>query len=398
MPPGVGLVDDAADLPARQRRRSPRRSRRHRRHRDACVRRPGRPLRGPRHRPAGLVARAPGPAAGLASWSPAAPAQVAGPPGCARRLGPARCAGLEIALRDLDDLAGNARRVVAAVDAARADGALDEDVPVHVELPRRRRRRTAWLAAADEVAARRAPAEVPHRRRSTPTPSRPPPTLAAWIDAALDREMPFKCTAGLHHAVRPPRPGDRLRAPRLPQRAARDPARLRRRRARRRGRGRSSSATPAALVAAAVDADLGRRAPLVHLVRLLLGRPSRSTTSIDPGARWRTMSTTHRPGSTAPPARSFDVDNLPYGVFSPPATSRRGSASGSATRCSTWRRSRRPRCSTCAHVFEAPSLNPLHGRWAAPAWTSVRRLAHRRCSPTRPSATSSSRTWCRSTR
>jgi hypothetical protein len=26
--------------------------------------------------------------------------------------------------------------------------------------------------------------------------------LAAWIDAALDRELPFKCTAGLHNAVR----------------------------------------------------------------------------------------------------------------------------------------------------------------------------------------------------
>src|SRR4051812_14492154 len=33
-------------------------------------------------------------------------------------------AGIEIALRDLDDLAGNARRVLAAVDAAREDGAL----------------------------------------------------------------------------------------------------------------------------------------------------------------------------------------------------------------------------------------------------------------------------------
>ena len=28
------------------------------------------------------------------------------------------------------------------------------------------------------------------------------PTVAAWIDAALDRETPFKCTAGLHDAVR----------------------------------------------------------------------------------------------------------------------------------------------------------------------------------------------------
>ena len=27
-------------------------------------------------------------------------------------------------------------------------------------------------------------------------------TVAAWIDAALDRETSFKCTAGLHHAVR----------------------------------------------------------------------------------------------------------------------------------------------------------------------------------------------------
>jgi len=26
--------------------------------------------------------------------------------------------------------------------------------------------------------------------------------VAAWIDAALDRETAFKCTAGLHHAVR----------------------------------------------------------------------------------------------------------------------------------------------------------------------------------------------------
>ena len=54
-------------------------------------------------------------------------------------------------LRDLDDLAGNARRVVAAVDAARAEGVLDEDTPVHVELPRAEVS-ASWLAAADEVA------------------------------------------------------------------------------------------------------------------------------------------------------------------------------------------------------------------------------------------------------
>ena len=30
----------------------------------------------------------------------------------------------------------------------------------------------------------------------------PASTVAAWIDAALDRETSYKCTAGLHHAVR----------------------------------------------------------------------------------------------------------------------------------------------------------------------------------------------------
>ena len=47
----------------------------------------------------------------------------------------------------------------------------------------------------------RAPPEVPHRRRrGAPVPAAA--TVAAWIDAALDRETPYKCTAGLHHAVR----------------------------------------------------------------------------------------------------------------------------------------------------------------------------------------------------
>ena len=47
--------------------------------------------------------------------------QVAGPAGLCAKLG-LELAGLEIALRDLDDLAGNARRVATAVDAARVDG------------------------------------------------------------------------------------------------------------------------------------------------------------------------------------------------------------------------------------------------------------------------------------
>ena len=125
--------------------------------------------------------------------------QVAGPLGAAARLG-LRVAGLEIALRDLDDLPGNARRVVAAVDHARADGVLEEDVPVFVELPQDDPS-YGWEAAADEVAA----AELRLKLRTGGVEAHLFPAagrLAAWIDAALDRELPFKCTAGLHHAVR----------------------------------------------------------------------------------------------------------------------------------------------------------------------------------------------------
>ncbi|MFC6288058.1 hypothetical protein ACFP3Q_13350 [Nocardioides sp. GCM10027113] len=109
-------------------------------------------------------------------------------------------AGIEIALRDLDDLSGNARRVVAAVDAARGEGLLDDGTPVFVELPQQPPS-AAWLAAADEVAA----AELRLKFRTGGVEAAMHPdaaTLAGWVDAALDRETPFKCTAGLHHAVR----------------------------------------------------------------------------------------------------------------------------------------------------------------------------------------------------
>lgn len=108
--------------------------------------------------------------------------------------------GLEIALRDLDDLAGNARRVVAAVDAARAEGLLDDATPIYVELPQQEPG-PAWLGAADEVAA--AELRLKFRTGGLEAPMHPAAaTLAGWIDAALDRETPFKCTAGLHHALR----------------------------------------------------------------------------------------------------------------------------------------------------------------------------------------------------
>ena len=109
-------------------------------------------------------------------------------------------AGLEIALRDPDELPGNARRVVAAVEAARAEGLLGDDTAVHVELPQGDPG-AGWLGAADEVAA----AELRLKFRTGGVEAQLFPTagqLAAWVDAALDRETPLKCTAGLHDAVR----------------------------------------------------------------------------------------------------------------------------------------------------------------------------------------------------
>lgn len=114
--------------------------------------------------------------------------------------GQLRLAGLETALRDLDDLAGNARRVVAAVDEAHGDGVLDEDCPVYLELPNLGSM-TSWEAAADVAAERELRLKF---RTGGAHPDQFPTAhaLASWIDAALDRELPFKCTAGLHHAVR----------------------------------------------------------------------------------------------------------------------------------------------------------------------------------------------------
>jgi len=104
--------------------------------------------------------------------------------------------GLEVALRDLDDLVGAARRTVAAAD-------LGLDVPTYVELPvvGASAGSHQWLAALDEVAA----ADLRLKWRTGGTTADLFPTsadLAAAIDASLDRELPFKATAGLHAAVR----------------------------------------------------------------------------------------------------------------------------------------------------------------------------------------------------
>jgi hypothetical protein len=109
-----------------------------------------------------------------------------------------RLGALECALRDEDDLAHNAGRVCAALDALEDELA---DVTVYVEPPRVVGQPThSWLAALDELALR----ELPLKFRTGGVTADAFPTaseLAASIGAALDRELPFKCTAGLHHAL-----------------------------------------------------------------------------------------------------------------------------------------------------------------------------------------------------
>ena len=129
-------------------------------------------------------------------------------------------AGLEIALRDLDDLAGNARRVVAAVDHARGEGVLADDVPVFVELPAGRALDPSygWEAAADEVAA----AELRLKLRTGgveahlfPTPASSPPGSTPRWTGRCRSSAPRGCTTPC--GTRRP---ERLRAARLPQRPA----------------------------------------------------------------------------------------------------------------------------------------------------------------------------------
>jgi hypothetical protein len=113
--------------------------------------------------------------------------------------------GVEIALRDsaTGELVHNMRRITTAVDQLVAAGDLDDETPVSVELPRLYDAGPTpdWLAALDEVAA--AGHRLKLRTGGAAADSFPSPTeLATCIGAALDREVAFKCTAGLHHAVR----------------------------------------------------------------------------------------------------------------------------------------------------------------------------------------------------
>jgi len=112
-----------------------------------------------------------------------------------------RC--IELALRDESDLAHNARRFIATVEQVRADGSFEDEVTVYVETPRLfdAPPTNSWLVALDEIAA--VDMRLKFRTGGATADSFPSSgELAACIAAALDRELPFKCTAGLHNALR----------------------------------------------------------------------------------------------------------------------------------------------------------------------------------------------------
>ena len=113
--------------------------------------------------------------------------------------------GVEIALRDsaTGELTHNTRRITTAVDQLVASGDLDDETAVSVEMPRLYDAGPTadWLAALDEVAA--GDHRLKLRTGGAEADAFPSATeLATCIGAALDRELSFKCTAGLHHALR----------------------------------------------------------------------------------------------------------------------------------------------------------------------------------------------------
>jgi hypothetical protein len=98
---------------------------------------------------------------------------------------------VEVRLRDEDDLSRNALRVVRA-----CDDCLDEET-AYVEIGLD----GAWERALDVVA----DAGYAAKLRTGGLDAYLFPSsaqVAAFITACLDREVPFKCTAGLHNAVR----------------------------------------------------------------------------------------------------------------------------------------------------------------------------------------------------
>lgn len=116
----------------------------------------------------------------------------------ASRIDGVRVAGVEVALRDEEDLARNAQRIGAVLDLELPDDAL-----ASVEMPRfgAHGPSASWWEAADEIAA--AGHRLKFRTGGESADAHPGEAeLATFLSAALDRECAFKLTAGLHRAAR----------------------------------------------------------------------------------------------------------------------------------------------------------------------------------------------------
>ncbi|HET9872794.1 MAG TPA: hypothetical protein VFP89_09395 [Propionibacteriaceae bacterium] len=111
-----------------------------------------------------------------------------------RHVAGVRVVAIESALRDLDDLAGNAARVVSAA----AD--LDDEVAVFVEIPYA----PGWERVVSEVEAAGHFGKI---RTGGPDPLDTPAAnqLARQLSVLIEADLSFKATAGLHHAL--PTPG-----------------------------------------------------------------------------------------------------------------------------------------------------------------------------------------------
>lgn len=96
---------------------------------------------------------------------------------------------VEAALRDLDDLAGNAARVVSAA------AELDPEIDIFVELPFA----PGWERAVEVVEAAGLFGKI---RTGGTEPAMYPDAdrLAAQMSILVEADLPFKATAGLHHA------------------------------------------------------------------------------------------------------------------------------------------------------------------------------------------------------
>lgn len=107
-----------------------------------------------------------------------------------RDLPGVRVTAAEIALRDLDDLAGNAHRVVAAAQELDPD-----EVTVFVELPFR----PGWVGAIEVVEAAGLSGKI---RTGGLEPDAYPAAdqLAEQLSELIEADLPFKATAGLHRA------------------------------------------------------------------------------------------------------------------------------------------------------------------------------------------------------